>query len=181
MNDVRFSGLGVLICVAIVGYGVYWYYTGNKASAGMSGKAFYESCWEYKKKPGPLGDEPKPSNPSQAAQWNNCEPVVERGMYAQGIIFVGAESGEDFDRLRKVCPHAGFPLAGLSYWYVEDTEAAGGLSTLNAFLPATWSVENWAGKRWPNCSRERERQGYPKIIEKAPGVFEWKKPCPKCK
>src|SRR5262245_49883685 len=182
MSDVRFSGLGVLFCVAIVGYGVYWYYTENKASAGMSGKAFYETCWEHKSKTAGF-NEAKPSNPYQAVQWKNCEAVVRRGIYAQGMIFAGNESGEEFDRLRKACPDSWseIPLAGSFYLYVEDTEAAGGLSSLNAFLPATWSVENWAGKRWPNCSRERERQGYPKIVEKTPGAFAWEKPCPKCK
>jgi hypothetical protein len=175
------SYLGALVCLAALGYGGYWYYTEYQASAGMSGKTFYETCWEYKKKPGPLAPEPKPSNPYQAAQWKNCDPVVEREMYEQGLIFVGTKPGEDEDQLRAVCPHVGFPIAGLSYWYVEDTEAAGGLSTLSAFLPASWSVRSWAKKRWPNCSNERERQGYPKIVEKAPGVYGWEKPCPRCK
>jgi hypothetical protein len=85
--------------------------------------------------------------PYQAAQWKNCEPVVVRGVHAQGLIGAGTEPGEDEDRLRKVCPHAGFPLVGLYWWYVEDTEAAGGLSTLSAFLPASWSVGSWAKKR----------------------------------
>jgi hypothetical protein len=36
--------------MAALGYGGYWYYTENEASAGMSGKTFYETCWEYKSK-----------------------------------------------------------------------------------------------------------------------------------
>src|SRR5262249_7988346 len=40
-----------------------------------------------------------------------------------------AQAGSCLDRLREVCPYMGFPPVGLSYWYVEDTEAAGGLET----------------------------------------------------
>jgi hypothetical protein len=188
MSDGYSSLFGGLFWLAALSYGGYWYYTEHEASAGMSGNAFYETCWEYKSKT--IGfNEPKPSNPYQAAQWKNCETVVRRGIFEQGIIFVGAESGDDFDRLRKSCPDSWSETSstrmsvpgGAFFVYIEDTEAAGGLSGLNGLLPAIWSVKSWAKKRWPNCSSERQRQGYPKIVEKAPDVYDWEKPCPKCK
>jgi hypothetical protein len=190
------SYLGALVCLAALGYGGYWYYTENEASAGMSGKKFYETCWEYKSKGGwglAFG-EAKPSNPYQAAQWMNCETVTVRGMLAAGIIF--AEVGEESDPLRRACPYSRFPLVGKYHLYVQETEAAGGVSGLSAFLHATWSVGSWAKKYWPNCSSERVRQEYSKIVEKTParieidaigkmviipGVYMWEKPCPKCK
>jgi hypothetical protein len=51
MNDSS-SYVGALVCLAALGYGGYWYYTENEASAGMSGKKFYETCWEFKSKGG---------------------------------------------------------------------------------------------------------------------------------
>jgi hypothetical protein len=47
MNDSS-SYVGALVCLGALGYGGYSYYTENEASAGMSGKQFYETCWEYK-------------------------------------------------------------------------------------------------------------------------------------
>jgi hypothetical protein len=141
-----------------------------------------------------LFGEAKPSNPYQAAQWMNCETVTVRGMLAAGIIF--AEVGEETDPLRRACPYLWFPLVGKYHLYVQETEAAGGVSGLSAFLPATWSVGSWAKKEWPNCNSERVRQGYPKIVEKVParveidatgkvatipGEYMWEKSCPKCK
>jgi hypothetical protein len=57
----------------------------------------------------------------------------------------------------------------------------GGVSGIDGVLPASWTLSHWATKRWPKCSAERERQGYPKIIEKNDGTFGWEKPCAKCK
>ena len=194
MNDSS-SYAGALVCLAALGYGGYWYYTENEASAGMSGKQFYETCWEYKSKGGwgLAFREVKPSNPYQAAQWMNCETVTVRAMLAAGIIF--AEVGEGSNPLRGACPYSLFPLVGKYHLYVKETEAAGGVWP-GAFLPATWSVGNWAKKEWPKCNSERVRQGYPKIVEKVPtrieidatgkvatipGEYMWEKSCPKCK
>jgi hypothetical protein len=84
----------------------------------------------------------------------------------------GRETGEDYARLRGACPdsYSEVPMAGIFYLYVNDTEAAGGVSGIDGALPATWSLSHWAAKRWPRCSAERERQGYPKVM-----------PCSKCK
>ena len=72
-------------------------------------------------------------------------------------------------------------MGGLFYMYVSDTEAAGGVSSLYAILPANVSIASWANGRWPNCSAERKRQGYSKVIRKADGTFGWEAPCAKCK
>ncbi len=65
--------------------------------------------------------------------------------------------------------------------YVSDTEAAGGVSPVYTILPANFSIASWANLRWPHCSTERERQGFPKVIKKSDGTFAWEKPCAKCK
>jgi hypothetical protein len=170
-----------LVGLAALGYAVYWFYLENEASAGMSGKSFYEMCWEYRSKRVGLTT-PQPSNPYQAAQWKNCELVVLRGIYGEGMIFGGGGTGDGAERLARACPNlwSEIPVGGAFYLYVQDTESAGGVSGVASFLPATWSVESWAKTRWPRCSSERERQGYSKKVEKNPGIFGWEKPCPKC-
>jgi len=162
--------------------GGFWVYTDYQASGSLTGKAYYETCWELKTKTKGIA-EPTPSTPYQAGQWKQCEPVARRAVFASGLIFAGRETGEDYDRLRGACPdsYSEVPMAGIFYLYVNDTEAAGGVSGIDGALPATWSLSHWAAKRWPRCSAERENQGYPKVIEKNDGTFAWEKPCSKCK
>lgn len=98
------------------------------------------------------------------------------------MIFAGLPK-DDGIRLRQACPDAlnEVPMGGLFYLYVKDTEAEGGVSGIDGILPASWTLSHWATKRWPKCSAERQRQGYPQIVEKTDGTFGWEKPCPKCK
>jgi hypothetical protein len=167
--------------VLIVGAG-YWLYTGYEASGGMTERTYYEACWEMIAKTKGF-EEPTPSTPYQAGQWKQCGRVALRAMYENGFMFAGREAGADSDRLRRACPDmwSEVPMAGPYYLYVKDMEAEGGVSGLEAILPASVSNGRWARKRWPQCDAERKRQGYPKIIEKSDGAFAWEKPCPKCK
>jgi hypothetical protein len=160
----------------------FWFYTDYQASGNLTGKAYYEACWELKTKTVGFTD-PTPSTPYQAGQWKQCEPVAQRALFASGLIFAGRESGEDYDRLRRACPdqYSEVPMGGIFHLYVKDTETEGGVRGIDSFLPATWSLSHWAAMRWPRCNDERERQGFPKIIEKNDGTFAWEKPCPKCK
>lgn len=163
----------------------YWLYTDWQASGSMTGKAYYEACWERVNKTKGFA-EPTPSTPYQAGQWKQCEPVANRALFANGMIFAGLakdDKDEDGLRLGRACPNAmsEVPIGGVFYLYVKDTEAEGGTSGMDGVLPASWTLSHWATKRWPKCSAERERQGYPKIVEKADGTFGWEKPCPKCK
>lgn len=163
----------------------YWFYTDWQASGSLTGKAYYEACWERVHKTRGF-DEPIPSTPYQAGQWKQCEPVAKRAMFENGLIFAGLakdEKDEDGQRLGRACPNvmSEVPLGGIFFLYVKDTEAEGGVSGIDAFLPASWTIFHWSKKRWPNCSAERGRQGYPKIVEQKDGIFGWERPCSKCK
>ena len=162
--------------------GGFWLYTDYQASGNLRGKAYYETCWELKNKTKGFTD-PTPSTPYEAGQWKQCEPVARRALFASGMIYAGQETGEEYDRLRRACPDqfSEVPMGGLYYLYVKDMEIEGGVSGIDSLLPATWSLNHWATKRWPRCKQERERQGYPKVVEKKNGTFEWERPCPKCK
>ncbi|KRQ92549.1 hypothetical protein [Bradyrhizobium valentinum] len=174
----------VFLLMLALGAG-YWLYTDYQASGSLTGKAYYEACWERANKKKGF-DDPAPSTPYQAGQWKQCDPVARRALFANGFIFAGMpkdEKDEDGIRLRRVCPDAWneVPMGGIFYLYVKDTEAEGGVSGIDGVLPASWTLSHWATKRWPKCSAERERQGYPKLVEKNDGTFGWEKPCPKCK
>jgi hypothetical protein len=160
----------------------YWLYTDFQASGNLTGKTYYEACWERRNRTKSFS-EPTPNTPYQAGQWNQCEPVAQRAVYASGLIYAGSEAGEDGDRLRSACPDRinEVPMGGIFYLYVKDTEAEGGVSGIDNFLPASWSVSHWATKRWPRCSAERERLGYSKLVLKNDLTVAWEKPCPKCK
>ncbi|MEH2480165.1 hypothetical protein V1282_003522 [Nitrobacteraceae bacterium AZCC 2146] len=160
----------------------YWLYTDYEASGNLSGKSYYETCWKLKTNSRGFNTA-VPSTPYEAGQWKQCEPVARRALFGSGLIFSGQETGEEFDRLRDSCPNSfsEIPMGGLFYLYVKDVEDEGGVNRLFGMLPAKWSVGSWAAKRWPKCNAERERQGYPKIVETKDGTFSWEKPCPKCK
>ena len=160
----------------------YWLYSNYEESGHLTGKAYYEACWKYKA--GTKGfTEPTPSTPYEAGQWKQCEPVALKAFFDSGMIFSGNEEGADYDRLRAACPSTfnDVPMGGFFYMYVKDTEAVGGVSPIYAILPANLSIAAWANGRWPNCSAERQRQGFPKLIKKADGSYGWEAPCAKCK
>jgi hypothetical protein len=160
----------------------FWVYTDYQASGSLTGKAYYETCWELRNKTKGFS-EPTPSTPYQAGQWKQCEPIAQRAIYNSGLMFAGTEDGEDAERLRRACPDkwSEVPMSGVFYLYVKDMETEGGVSGIFSFLPAAWSISHWATKRWPRCNGERERQGYPHVVEKNDGTFAWEKPCPKCR
>ena len=85
--------------VVLIGGG-YWWYTDYQASGNLTGKDYYEACWELKNKTKGFAD-PTPSTPYQAGQWKQCEPVAQRAIYDSGLIYAGTEAGEDADRLRR--------------------------------------------------------------------------------
>ena len=58
----------------------YWLYTDYQASGSLTGKAYYEACWELKAKTKGF-TEATPSTPYQAAQWKQCEPVMVRAVF----------------------------------------------------------------------------------------------------
>jgi hypothetical protein len=97
----------VFLLMLALGAG-YWLYADYQASGSLTGKAYYETCWELKNKTKGF-TEPTPSTPYQAGQWKQCEPVAKRALFANGFIFAGLakdEKDEDGIRLRSACPDA---------------------------------------------------------------------------
>jgi hypothetical protein len=148
----------------------------------MNAKTYYEACWKLKSKSS-LVAMPPPENPYEASRWKNCDPVANRAMFDEGMIFAGAGSDADTKLLGKVCPNSWseVPLLGFYVLYIDDLEKRGGPSAIEAYLPAAFSIGRWAKARWPECSAEVKRQGYPPIEQKDNGKFGWSKACSKCK
>jgi hypothetical protein len=154
----------IILWLFLIGGG-YWLYSNYDDSGKLSGKTYYEACWKYRN--GAKGfNEATPSTPYEAGQWKQCEPVARQAFFDSGMIFSGNEEGADYDRIRAACPSSwkDVPIAGFFYMYVIDTEAAGGVSSFYALLPANFGIANRANGRWPNCRAERERQGISKVI-----------------
>jgi hypothetical protein len=174
--------MAALFWIAVMLGGGYWLYTDFQASGNLTGKSYYEACWELRSKTKGFA-EPSPSTPYQAGQWKQCEPVAQYAIYDSGLIFAGTETGEAADQLRRFCPDkwSEVPMAGVFYLYVKDTETEGGVKGLYAVLPAKWSIGAWARTRWPHCSEVREKLGFPKIVQKSDGMFSWERPCTACK
>ena len=108
-----------LLLLLAIGAGC-WLYTDYQASGSLTGKTYYEACWEQKNKTKGF-TEPTPSTPYQAGQWKQCEPVARRTLFANGLIFAGLakdEKDEDGIRLRQACPDAWneVPMAGLFFF-----------------------------------------------------------------
>ena len=72
------------------------------------------------------------------------------------------------------------PTGGLYFLAVGLVQQQSGPSLFDRFLPAKFMLASAVTQRWPNCSAERKRHGYPRIIEKAPGKFDFEKPCIPC-
>jgi hypothetical protein len=175
------DGFVALILIAAAGAAA----AGYLGAFGQTGPDYFESCWTLKAetiKEGFAG-KPKPKSPQQAISWAACEPTTLRSVYEAGIIFVGDPKDADEATLEKVCPssYRQIPIGGAYMLTVELLEAAGGPNFTDRFLPAGVMVGRVWSKKWPRCSSERERQGYPKIVEKSPSSFGWERPCPKCK
>lgn len=175
------EGFAVLFFVAAVGAAA----AGYLGAFGQTGPDYFESCWALKAetiKEGFAG-KAKPKSPQQAISWAACEPTTRRSVYGTGIIFVGNPKDADEVALEKVCPssYRQLPIGGAYMLTVELLEAAGGPKLIDRFLPADFMIRRVWSAKWPSCSAERERQGYPKIVEKPGGSFGWEWPCVKCK
>jgi hypothetical protein len=138
----------------------------------VTGQRYFEACWA-KKAATKSFDEPKASSPAQSVMWKNCEMETERAVYSAGIIF---------DALPKYCPSSwsDIPMGGAYLMTIDLVEEQGGPRFVDHFLPARVMIQRVWTARWPRCDAERRRQGYPKIVEKTPGNFQWEQPCPKC-
>lgn len=172
---------GLLVVVAIVAgtlaYNDFFYLTGS---------TWYEACWEKRAKLGSIADkDPVADDPYTDAIWTSCEQIAQRAVYKKGIIFAGnRKSNDDIDgaRLLEACPSlwTDVPIGGLYLLALKVLQESGGAGFVDHFTPAEWTIGKAFERRWPHCSAERQRQGYPTIVELSPGTFGWSAPCTKC-
>ena len=157
-------------------------YSGTFSS---TGKQWYEGCYEYQvaeEKAG-LASEPQASDPYKAVFWKNCEPTSERGIFKAGFVLAG---NPDRDRgsvaLGDACPSSwtDVPLGGTHILTLRLLQEQGGPTFTDWFLPADEMIERVYKKRWPYCALKRESLGFPRIVEKTPGNFDWETPCKRC-
>ncbi len=175
------DGFAILAFVGVVAAAV----AGYSGLFGQTGADYFQSCWELSAETGKKGFAGKvePKSPQQAIDWAQCEPISQRGVYRTGIIFVGNATHADEIALEKECPssYKQVPIGGSYMLTISLLEAAGGPKFYDRFLPAEIMVGRVWKDKWPTCSTARERQGYPRIVEKSPGVFGWERPCARCK
>lgn len=145
----------------------------------VTGKQWYEACWAKQ-------NGAKATDPYQDATWSTCEPTASAALFGSGLIFAGyPENDKDVDgaSLQKVCPSSWTD----AYWGgnyvlgVKVLQQQGGPNYLDAVMPARQTLERAFKGRWPRCSAERQRQGYPLLIEITPGKYDWERPCARCK
>jgi hypothetical protein len=171
-----------LIVAAVLGYA---------GAFGTTGAQWYEACWEKsvrQRENWTKGKEPLSSDGHRALIWADCDVEAERGAYAMGMIFHRSFFVPDHTThpeafaLALACPSdkRDVPIGGLYLLALDLVQKQRGPSFFDRFLPARFMIGRAMKRRWPSCSRERKLQGYPKIVEKAPGRFDFEKPCVPC-
>jgi hypothetical protein len=146
----------------------------------VTGTQYYEACWEKVAKA--VAD-----SPYKEILWEQCEPMTKRGIFAMGMMIVPriSESKVDDDarRLSTACPSelSDIPAGGAHVLAVKLITAMGGTTWRDNFGPGEWTAGRAFKAQWPRCAAERQKQGYPKIIERAPGKFGFEAPCAPCK
>lgn len=169
-------GLGIFIGlgIAVASYnGIF----------GQTGSDYFRSCWE--KRAAAINtrlDEPRAASPEQAIAWARCEITTRRAIYDRGIVFAGTPQDAIDQAIDRACPSGlrDLPLGGSYMLTVKLAEENGGPKFLDRFMPAEHMIGRLWTERWPACSAEREKHGYPKIVERG-NSFGWAWNCPRCK
>ncbi|MCG3774902.1 MAG: hypothetical protein JW395_1727 [Nitrospira sp.] len=167
--------------VALVGAALASYH----GAFGPTGADYFQSCWERQAEERTmkgLFERPEPKSPQQAISWAGCEPISRRAIYRKGIILVGNPRDADDIALERVCPSAyrQVPIGGTYMLTLELLEMSGGPRFYDRVLPAEFMIGRVWEDKWPACSKAREGQGYPRIVEKSAGVFDWERRCARC-
>ena len=135
---------------------------GTAAYHGMfyvTGSQFYEACSQRQAKE-KIDDgfkEIGADNPSQAALWAGCTPILGETRESAGFA-IGSSSPqatEDAKALASACPDAYKVLPVFPrFWYsvaVDAIENNGGPSVIDRVAPAGWLIERAIKARWPRC------------------------------
>ncbi len=171
-------GMGFLI---VIGLGI----AAAEGYGGQTGADYFTSCSERQAaETESAGRLLQPKSVDQAESWLHCRPTTLRAVRDSGLMFVGPPKDDSERELEKVCPSSDrdIPKGGPYIQTLQLIEQAGGPRFVDWFLPAEFLIEKVWSDRWPQCSRERERQGRPKIVlRKTGGDADWERPCPTCK
>jgi hypothetical protein len=147
---------GPLALSLIVAIGLVILTIGYLARSGVfyvTGAQYYEACWD-KWTASKRAQPPTPANARQAALWQSCEPLANRGIALAGIIFTGKPEVLP-------CPSVSVMLGGPWYVLIQQMEKSGGPSFVDTISPAEWTLHRVATELWPRCSEERARRGLP--------------------
>src|ERR1700758_2621417 len=118
----------------------------------------YEACQQRQAKEKIVGgfNEVGADNPSQAALWTSCTPIMGESMENAGFA-IGSSSPqatEDAKALASACPDATEMPVFPKFWYtvaVDAIEKNGGPSLIDRVAPAGWLIERTMKARWPRC------------------------------
>jgi hypothetical protein len=118
-----------------------------------------EACWERRAKEKKSADfkEAEADNPTQAALWASCTPIMAESMDNAGFAIgsSAANAQADAKALASVCPDRFTQMPVIpSFWYtvaVDAIENNGGPSLIDRVAPATWLIERAMKARWPRC------------------------------
>jgi len=147
----------LLAVVLLVGIGA-----GAGAYSGMfyvTGSQFYEPCRQRQAKEKIDGGfkDAEADNPSQAALWGSCTPIMTESMGNAGFAIGSSspEATEDAKTLASACPDAFTEMPVFpKFWYtvaVDVIEKNGGPSLIDRVAPAGWLIERAMKARWPRC------------------------------
>jgi hypothetical protein len=84
----------------------------------------------------------------------------------------------------KSCPSAWSDLAvgygeyGLA---VDMIEKRGGSRFIDSFIPPHSLIQLVYLDRWPDCSKKRAEAGYPRLVKRPSGVWEFESDCEPCR
>jgi hypothetical protein len=125
----------------------------------VTGSQFYEACSQRQAKE-KIDDgfkEVGAEDPSQAALWATCTPIMGETMGNAGFA-IGSSSPqatEDAKTLANACPDAYTEMPVFpKFWYtiaVDAIEKNGGPSLIDRVAPAGWLIKRTMKARWPRC------------------------------
>ena len=125
----------------------------------ITGSQFYEACSQRqaKEKIDHGVKEIGAENPTQAALWGSCTPIMGETLENAGFAIgsSSAQATEDAKALASACPdaHSEMPVFP-KFWYavaVDAIEKNGGPSFIDRIAPAGWLIERAMKARWPRC------------------------------
>jgi hypothetical protein len=125
----------------------------------VTGSQFYEACSQRQAKEKIDGGfkEVGADNPSQAALWGTCTPIMGETMENAGFAIgsSASQATEDAKALASACPDANTDMPVFpKYWYtvaVDAIDKNGGPSLIDRIAPARWLIERALKARWPRC------------------------------